>query len=658
MRVESISNTEALLFILGVIAAAVLLFRAVPAGDTVPVTRRSTFTEAETTAYDQHLPKYLLAALTALVVAGGHFAVKSLPPVAEWLAGAGHGGHLVRDIANTHLMIVVGGTVTATALTWFVLPRVLRRPLATPRLAGASFWLTVIGATGFYVTNVAVGLAAGRMERAGQTWDSAEAALGPWKAVPVALTATIMGLGYWTFVATVLITAWASRRSGERGSDRHLAGFFVVGALGLFVGTVQGVIQVMPAQEAWLRAAAPAGEYIDPISHAHVNLVTGLLMLVAGALLYWTRDPERLEAERRGERAVFGVLLVGSVGFYLTFLLLGFSEGRLIVNEGLSFDEAVARLGWRHQLPLSVFGGLTFVAVVALLCTIVGRVRRGRVPAMSRPLVIGSAAALGVGVTQGVVQLTPAVKRFIEAAGQRGDAIANAHAQLNMLGGVVLALLAVVIDRSEIFLAAPVPRWVARATARLAIAGIGVAYLGSMVTAVLGSRVVLRGASPSADLVAGTIGPVLMVAGAASYTAGFGVFAWWAWRATSAYRADARRRLRRWVRAYDGPQPAWLPRIPRPALLVAEAAGASAGFPGLGWILSGRGSVGLPIALVGPSMAWAVLPAVMTGDNPFSLQRRGSALVVMWVLSTAVLSTAALAIDLQRRLGRASGAAP
>ena len=44
------------------------------------------------------------------------------------------------------------------------------------------------------------------------------------------------------------------------------------------------MIQVQPAHADWLYRAGHAGEWIDPISHAHINLVTGLTMLVAGVL--------------------------------------------------------------------------------------------------------------------------------------------------------------------------------------------------------------------------------------------------------------------------------------------------------------------------------------------------------------------------------------
>ena len=63
---------------------------------------------------------------------------------------------------------------------------------------------------------------------------------------------------------------------------------------------MQGVIQVQPKNADWLYRAGHAGEWIDPISHAHINLVTGLTMLVAGALfalaplLGGTAPPRRL----------------------------------------------------------------------------------------------------------------------------------------------------------------------------------------------------------------------------------------------------------------------------------------------------------------------------------------------------------------------------
>ena len=61
--------------------------------------------------------------------------VKNLPWIAEWEARAGYAGHLVRDLSNTHVMIVGGGTLIATGVCWYVLPRIVGRPLASNGLA-------------------------------------------------------------------------------------------------------------------------------------------------------------------------------------------------------------------------------------------------------------------------------------------------------------------------------------------------------------------------------------------------------------------------------------------------------------------------------------------------------------------------------------------
>src|SRR5204863_105795 len=79
----------------------------------------------------------------------------------------------------------------------------------------------------------------------------------------------------------------------------------------LTVGTVQGVIQVQPANADWLYTAGHAGEWIDPISHAHINLVTGLTMLVAGALFALLPGFGGMAPSARLANITFGLLLTG-----------------------------------------------------------------------------------------------------------------------------------------------------------------------------------------------------------------------------------------------------------------------------------------------------------------------------------------------------------
>ena len=60
-----------------------------------------------------------------LVLGSLHMVLKNLPWLAEYLARTGYAGHLVRDLSNTHVMIVGGGTLLATGLCWLVLPRIV-----------------------------------------------------------------------------------------------------------------------------------------------------------------------------------------------------------------------------------------------------------------------------------------------------------------------------------------------------------------------------------------------------------------------------------------------------------------------------------------------------------------------------------------------------
>ena len=115
--------------------------------------------------------------------------------------------------------------------------------------------------------------------------------MGNWYKAPTGMGAGVMGLGYWCFATNVCVTIFQSRLVRVPKPQWHLWKFFATGAAALTVGTVQGVIQVQPKNADWLYKAGHAGEWIDPISHAHINLVTGLTMLVAGA--FFALDPRR-----------------------------------------------------------------------------------------------------------------------------------------------------------------------------------------------------------------------------------------------------------------------------------------------------------------------------------------------------------------------------
>jgi cbb3-type cytochrome oxidase subunit 1 len=306
-----------------------------------PPLRTRPYEEEELGTGDQRLAKYFVASAGFLVIGGLHMAAKNLPWVADWLARGGYAGHLVRDLSNTHLMIVGGGTLAATGLTWYVLPRIVGRPLASPGLAQASFWFTVVGLLVFYFALVENGFVMSDLIAHGSNYQAAKAHMGNWYKAPVGMGAGIMGLGYWCFAANVLLTVFQARLVQIPKPDGHLWKFLVTGTVALTVGTVQGVIQVQPANADWLYSAGHAGEWIDPISHAHINLVTGLTMLIAGIAFHLLPRLGGTRPSRRLANACFWSLLAGSLAFYGAALFLGLHEGRLVVNNLLTPEQAV-----------------------------------------------------------------------------------------------------------------------------------------------------------------------------------------------------------------------------------------------------------------------------------------------------------------------------
>ena len=649
MDIEHVTDVQALGFILAVIVIAFVVYRAIPGARLQH--ESASYSEAEVTSYDRSLPKYFLAAIAALAIGGIHAAIKSLPPVYAWLTEAGHGGHMVRDLANTHLVIVIGGTVAASGLVWYVLPRIARRPLHSTLLATWSFWLTVAGAAGFYVSNVVLGLVLGQMAHDGIGYEAAKPMLGALRTVPIALSAGIMGVGYWTFTAEILLTVRAARRVRAPKPHGHLLKFFAIGAIGLLIGTVQGVIQVLPDNEAWLHAAGAAGAYIDPIAHAHVNLVTGTLSLVAGLLFWFSTRRVVRPAQRRAENLVFWTIVPGGLAFYATFMILGWVEGHLITDAGLTFAQAVDRLGPWHPVPLIIAGSLTVVGVWGLLLVAVRRYAWGASrDAVGASLVTVSVVALLVGTAQGLVQLLPPVKSFLLAAGESGDAIPNAHAQLNMLGGVITALLGLAMVEGRWLLGMGISRALADRVARFIGTGVAVYYVSAIGANIVIGQVSATGGSLGPALMATNLGGIGMAVGAALYTIGFTMVATRMFRANARYLADGWHGILAWLASHNGEQVGWQRRIPVRYLLSAEAAGAVFGFPGLGWILGGVPLIGVPLVLGGPPIAWALLPLLSSpfGSAPLGWLGLWQSVLIYLVASTAV-SVGGLWIALRTR---------
>ncbi len=335
-----------------------------------------------------------------------------------------------------------------------------------------------------------------------------------------------------------------------RKPDGHLFKFLATGAAGLTAGTVQGVIQVKPANADWLYRAGHAGEWIDPISHAHINLVTGLTMLVAGGLLYLVPRLGGTPPSRRAVNACFYTLLSGSLAFYGVALYLGFHEGGLVVGARLTPEQAEAATPL-HPYLLMTAGVAMLAGFWLLLYLIVRAFLRSR--SFVRPFVLAGCAALAVGTLQGPVQAFPAVNELLDRSGDAGDVIVNLHAQLNMLGGLMVVLVGLALMLLRIQAPEKWPRGVARIVPVAVPAGMAVYYAGGIAFAAVEAHQVADGRSFGAAVGGLEPWPALVLAPAAlAVLVGFGAFASAAWRMTVGYREAGRRLVKAAPAAYTG----------------------------------------------------------------------------------------------------------
>lgn len=148
--------------------------------------------------------------------------------------------------------------------------------------------------------------------------------------------------------------------------------FLVVSVTNLLIGTLLGVMQTFPGFGQWLRGAGAAGHLIDPLAHAHINLVGGVTMGMMGLFYYvLPRIQSRpIYSATLGEGS-FWLSTIGVGVFFSALVILGVIEGNM-VHAGMTYPQALEAVGPIHHVlivtgaMLMGFGYWTFIANVYL----------------------------------------------------------------------------------------------------------------------------------------------------------------------------------------------------------------------------------------------------------------------------------------------------
>lgn len=119
---------------------------------------------------------------------------------------------------------------------------------------------------------------------------------------------------------------------------RDLAKFLFGSVFFLFIGTLQGVIQVLPPIRAWLVSVGTPhsgpGHMIDPLAHAHMNLVGGMVILGMATTYYLIQEISGKPVwSRRLLNHTFWWTAIGVSLFYCTLIAFGLIEGHLLLTD-------------------------------------------------------------------------------------------------------------------------------------------------------------------------------------------------------------------------------------------------------------------------------------------------------------------------------------
>ena len=159
-----------------------------------------------------HILRFFVLSVFNLFIGTLLGVMQTFPGIAQWIRESGPAGHLIDPLAHAHINLVGGVTVGMMGLFYYVLPKLVNRPIYSTVLATMSFWFSMLGVFVFFTSLVILGIIEGNMIHSGMTYGQALEAVGSIHHIMIITGAMLMGFGYWTYISNILLTIF--KKSG------------------------------------------------------------------------------------------------------------------------------------------------------------------------------------------------------------------------------------------------------------------------------------------------------------------------------------------------------------------------------------------------------------------------------------------------------------
>ena len=120
--------------------------------------------------------------------------------------------------------------------------------------------------------------------------------------------------------------------------EKSLVKFLLTSVFFFFIGTLHGVLQIQPPIRSWLDSIGSPyggpGHMIDPLAHAHINLVGGVVLLCMAMTYYLLpKLSGQVIYSQRLVNHTYWWTTIGICGFYSTLMAFGIIEGNLLLQD-------------------------------------------------------------------------------------------------------------------------------------------------------------------------------------------------------------------------------------------------------------------------------------------------------------------------------------